>query len=78
MDILVFNNELSSLVQHIPKHNFLIISGDTNVHISKDRNSKLSLYNLPNRNGEYLTEFSFKNRLVYLNIKFQKKGEKTI
>ena len=71
-DIITFCNELSSLVRHIPKHNVLIISGDMNAHIVKEENDKFCLHNLVNKNLEYLVEFSFKNRLAYLNTKFQK------
>ena len=46
-----FYNELSSLVQHIPKHNVLIISGNTNAHIGNSINNKLYIHNLPNRTG---------------------------
>ena len=31
MDIITFYNELYSLVQHIPKHNILIINGDLKI-----------------------------------------------
>ena len=34
-DIINFNNKLSFLVQHIPKH----IDGDMNVHVGKDGNN---------------------------------------
>ena len=40
MDIITFYNELSSLVQHIPKCNILIIGGDMNIHVGKDGISK--------------------------------------
>ena len=35
MDLIAFYNELSSLVCSIPKHNVLIIGGDTNAQIDK-------------------------------------------
>ena len=62
-DIITFYNKLSSLVQHIPKHNTLIISGDMNAQKAKDENNKFCLHNSSNRNGEYLTDFSHKNIL---------------
>ena len=39
---ITFNNALSSLIQHIPKHNVLIISGDMNTQIGKDENKKFN------------------------------------
>ncbi len=35
---------LSSLVRSIPKHNLLVIGGDMNAQIGKNRNNKYSLY----------------------------------
>ena len=40
MDVITFYNELSSLVQHIPKHNIVIISGDKKAQIGKDKINK--------------------------------------
>ena len=74
MDITTFYNRLSSLAQHIPKHNILIISTDMNTQIGNDENNKFGLHNLPSRNSEYLANFSPKNSLSYLNTKFQKRG----
>ena len=73
MDITIFYDGLSSLAWYIPKHNVLIISGDINAHIGKDENNKFGLHNLPNRNGEYLTDFSLQNSFSCLNTKFQKR-----
>ena len=73
-NIITFYNKLSFLVRQIPKHNVLIIGGDMNAEISKDRNDKFCLYNSPNKNEEYLADFSLKNRLAYLNTKFQKRN----
>ena len=44
IDIITFYNKLLSLVGNIPKHNVLIISGDTTAHIGKDRKKKNSAY----------------------------------
>ena len=41
MDISTFYNKLSSLAWLIPKQNIVIISGDMNAQIGKDRNNKL-------------------------------------
>ena len=41
------------------------------------KNNKSGLKNLPNRNGEYLRDFSLKENLSWLSTKFQIKiGEK--
>ena len=45
-------------------------------HIGKDKTYKFCLRNLSNRNGEYQTEFSLKNRPTCLNTKFQKRDRK--
>ena len=76
-DITTLYDRLSSLVRHIPKYNVLIIiDGDMNVQISKDKNNKFGLHNLPKRNGEYITDFSHKNSLTCLSNKFKKKKKK--
>ena len=75
-DLITFNNEPSSLVRSISKHNVLIIGWDMNARIGKNENNKFSLHNSSNKNGEHLTDFSLENGLTYLNIKFQKKKRK--
>ena len=76
MDLITFYNKLSTLVHSISKHNVLIIGGDMNAQITKDENNKFCLHNLSNKNGEYLTYFSLKNRLTCLNTKFLKREGK--
>ena len=51
MDLITFNNKLSSLVCSIPKHNVLIISGDINAQIGRNESNKFCLHNSSNRNG---------------------------
>ena len=53
-ELVTFYEELSSLVRSIPKYNLLVIGGDMNARIGKNRNSKYSLHNTSNRNGQYL------------------------
>ena len=72
-DLIAFYNEISSLVRSIPKHNVLVIGGDTNAQIGKNVINKFSLHNSSNRNWEHLT---LENRFTYLNTKFQKRGRK--
>ena len=57
-DLIVFYNELSSLIRTIPNHNVLVICGDMNAQIGKNVNHKFSLHDLSNRNGEYLIDFT--------------------
>ena len=59
MDIITFYNELYSPVQHIPIYNVLIIVGDMNAQIGKDKTNKFCLHNSPNRNGVCLTKLFF-------------------
>ena len=67
-----FNNELSSLVRSIPKHNVLLMGRDMNAQIGKNVNHKISLQN---RNEEHLKYFTLENRLTCLNAKFQNRKE---
>ena len=53
-----FFNGLSTLVQHIPKHNVRIIGGEKNPYIGKCENDKLFVQIIPNWNGEYLPEIN--------------------
>ena len=75
-ELIAFYDELSSLVRSILKHNILVIGGDINVQISKNRNHKISLHNPSNRNGQHLTDFMIENRLTCFNTNFQKREGK--
>ena len=70
-----FKNGLFFLVRHIPKYNVVIIGGDMNGHIDKDRNKKVCLHNSPNRNGKYI-DFFFDNLLSCLNTVSQNREGK--
>ena len=74
-EIVTFYDELSSLVRSIPKHNMLVIGGDMNAQIGKNRNNKYSLH-MSNRNGQHLTDFMIENRLACLNTIYQKREGK--
>ena len=71
-ELITFYDELSSLMRSIPTHNVLVIGGDMNAQIGKNRNHKYSLHNSSNRNGQHLTE----NRLTCLNTNVQKREGK--
>ena len=75
-ELVTFYEELSSLVRSIPKHNLLVIGGDMNAQIGKNRNNKYSLHNTSNRNGQHLTNFMIENRLICLNTNYQKREGK--
>ena len=75
-ELVTFYEELSSLVRSIPKHNLLVIGGDMNAQIGKNRNNKYSLHNMSNRNGQHLTDFMIENRLICLNTNYQKREGK--
>ena len=75
-ELVTFYEELSSLVRSIPKHNQLVIGGDMNAQIGKNRNNKYSLHNTSNRNGQHLIDFMIENRLTCLNTNFQKREGK--
>ena len=72
-ELNAFYDELSSLVRSIQKHNVLVIGGDMNAQIGKNRNNKYSLHNKSNRNGQHLIDFMIENRLTCLNTNFQKR-----
>ena len=63
-------------MRSIPKHNLLVIGGDMNAQIGKNRNNKYSLHNTSNRNGQHLTDFMIENRLTCLNTNYQKREAK--
>ena len=69
-ELVAFYDELSSLVQGIPKHNVLVIGGDMNAQIGKNGNNKYSLHITSNRNGQHLTDFMIENRLTCLNTNY--------
>ena len=72
-ELVTFYEELSSLVRSIPKHNLLVIGGDMNAQIGKNRNNKYSLHNTSNRNGQHLIDFMIDNKLTCLNTNFKKR-----
>ena len=75
-ELVDFYDELFSLVRSIPKHNMLVIGGDMNAQIGKNRNNKYSLHNTSNRNGQHQIDFMIENRLAYLNTNYQKREGK--
>ena len=75
-ELVTFYEELSSLVRSIPKNNLLVIGGDMNAQIGKNRNNKYSQHNTSNRNGQHLIDFMIENRLTCLNTNFQKREGK--
>ena len=75
-ELVTFYEELSSLVRSIPKHNLLVIGGDMNAQIGKNRNNKYSLHNTPNRNGQHLIDFMIEKKINMPQYKLSKKGGK--
>ena len=75
-ELVTFYEELSSLVRSIPKHNLLVIGGDMNAQIGKNRNNKYSLHNTSNSIGQHQIDFMIENRLTCLNTNFQKREGK--
>ena len=55
MDIITFNNKLSSLDRHIPKHNVLIISNDMKAQTDKDEKKRILLTQLVKQKWRILT-----------------------
>ena len=50
-NMIIFYNKLSSFIQHILKHNILIIGWDMNAHMGKERKDKFSWYNSKHKQG---------------------------
>ena len=75
-ELVTFYDELSLLVRSILKQNMLVIGGDMNTQIGKNRNNKYCLHNTSNRNGQHLTDFMIENRLACLNTNYQKREGK--
>ena len=76
-DVIDFYEELFSCVTSVPKHDVLIIGGDMNAHLGRDKSyHKFSFHETTNRNGEYLNTFLLKTNLICLNTRFQKKSGK--
>ena len=62
-ELVTFYEELSSLVRSIPKHNLLVIGGDMNAQIRKNRNNKYKLKAASQQERVKLWEQHFKNLL---------------
>ena len=75
-EIDTFYEDQSSLVRSTPKHNLLVIGGEMNAQIGKNRNNKYSLHKTSDRNGQHLIDFMIENRLTCLNTNFQKREGK--
>ena len=75
-ELVTFNNELSSLVCSILKHDILVIGGDMNAQIRKNGNNRHTLHNTSNGNGQHLTDFMTENKLSCLNTNYQKREGK--
>ena len=73
-ELIVFSDEVSSLVRSTSKHKVLVIVGDMNRE--KRKKNKYCLHNTSNRNEEHLTDFMIENRLTCFNVNFQKREGK--
>ena len=75
-ELIAFYDELSPLMRCIRKYNVLVIGGDMNAQIGKNRNNKYSQHNTSNRNGQHQTNFMIENRLTPINTNYQKRKGK--
>ena len=67
--------ELSALIRIIKRHNILIIGGDFNAHLGQEDGLKYVFHNT-NRNGIMLKDYLQENKLLFLNMHFQKEQVK--
>ena len=74
-DIEDFYTKLRSTVEQVPKHNFLVISGDLNAKLGPD-NARFTYNEEQNRNGDHLIDFMEEFSLFSANTSFTKpKGQ---
>lgn len=70
-----YYQELKSITENIPAHNFLVIAGDFNAQVGPA--DALFTYNRDtNRNGEKLVDFSVEFHLTIVNTTFMKPANK--
>ena len=74
-DINDFYNELRSVVENVPAHNFLSIPGDFNAKLGPD-DAKFTFHSETNRNGEFLNDLMEEFNLCPANCKFMKSKNK--
>ena len=74
-EIESYFNSLNEATKVVPAHNFMIVMGDFNARIGKD-SAKFTYYEITNRNGEHLLEYTLENNLIITNTTFQKKASK--
>ena len=74
-DINDFYNELRSVVENVPAHNFLSIPGDFNAKLGHD-DAKFTFHSETNRNGELLIDLMEEFNLCPANCKFMKSKNK--
>ena len=74
-DINVFYNELRSVVENVPPHNFLSIPGDFNAQLGPD-DAKFTFHSETNRNGELLIDLMEEFNLFPANCNFMKPKNK--
>lgn len=72
-DVNDFYQQLSSLINSIPKHNLKMICGDMNAKVGTQNSKILSFNRKSNRNGKLLLDMIEECELVLLNTKFQKR-----
>ena len=70
-ELIVFYDELSSLVRSIRKHNVHVIGRNMNAKTAKNEKKKNT-----NRNGQHLTDSTIENRLTCRSTNFQKREGK--
>ena len=68
-----FYVNLTSVTRQIPKHDFVVITGDFNARLRQQDGFKYSYHAQTNRNGVMLKDYLHENNLICLNTKFQKR-----
>ena len=77
-EINQFYNTLSDFINTIPTHDLIVIAGDLNAHLGKDLCGSNAYYDVTNRNGKLLKEFSSEHSLTIGFPKFEKRKTKKV
>ena len=71
-----FIDQLSQLLQDIPKHHVIIVGGDMNAQISSDDCRGNSFNNTTNRNGRYFLDMTSECNMFLLSTSYNKRKGK--
>ena len=77
-EIASFYEDLTDHVDTIPTHDLIVIAGDLNAHIGRDKANQNAYYPSTNRNGQLLLDFALENSFTIGALKFNKRRTKKV